>query len=80
MPDRSPTTLSGTPRFVEYDRIDAAEIDDGALRLYRRRGLFGLLRRQDIFHPAGEWLTFKLHPSGKCQVTVAWRDLVERVL
>jgi hypothetical protein len=57
--------------YAEYDRVDATEIDrDGNLRLYRRRGPFGLLRRQDIFHPRGEWLTYMVHPSGKCTVTI----------
>lgn len=65
MPDR---------RFVEYDHIDAMEADDGALRLYRRRGLFGVLRRQDVFHPPGEWMTVMWHPSGKVQVTLARRN------
>jgi hypothetical protein len=59
-------------RFVEYKRIAATEIDhEGNLRLYRRRGLFGILRRQDVFHPAGEWYGFMVHPNGTCSVTVA---------
>jgi hypothetical protein len=57
--------------YVEYDRIDAMEADGGALRLYRRRGPLGLLRRQQVFHPRGEWLTVMWHPSGKVQVTLA---------
>lgn len=60
--------------FVEYKNVDATEIDrDGNLRLYRRRGLFGILRRQDVFHPAGEWHTYMVHPNGTCSVTVGCR-------
>lgn len=58
------------PSYPSYNRVDALERDaDGNLRIYRRRGPFGLLRRQQVFHPTGEWLTVLWHPSGRCQVT-----------
>lgn len=57
--------------YVEYAGVDATEVDrDGNLRLYRRRGLFGILRRQDVFHPRGEWRSYMVHPSGACTVTL----------
>lgn len=65
-------------KFASYDRIDAMESDDGALRLYRRRGLLGLLRRQDVFHSAGEWQTVLWHPSGRVQVTLTDRALTQQ--
>lgn len=60
-----------TPRTVSYKGVDAMERIDGTLRLYRRRGPFGLLRRQDVFHPEGEWLTAYWHPSGAVMVTLS---------
>lgn len=57
---------------VFYKAIDATEIkDDGSLRLYRRRGLFGVLRRRDVFHPAGEWWSVQLHKDGRCYVRLS---------
>ena len=47
--------MSGRRLSVTYPAVIAMRVDRaGNLRLYRR-GRFGL-RRQDIFHPASEWL------------------------
>ena len=60
---------------VVYKGISAVEVEaDGALRLYRRRGLFGLLRRQDVYHPAGDrWVHVLLTREGTCTVVLAER-------
>ncbi|HYE57143.1 MAG TPA: hypothetical protein VD948_01510 [Rhodothermales bacterium] len=61
------------PRTVDYSEIDAAEImEDGSLRLFRRRGPFRILRRQDIFHSRGEWESFTLNFGHHCTVRL-WR-------
>jgi len=68
------------PRSVFYKAVDAIEIEQtehwggkGALRLFRRRGPWGLLRRQDVYHPPGEWWSVELHKDGRCYVTLAER-------
>lgn len=54
---------------VHYDDVDAlAREEDGALRILRRRGPFGLLHR-DIFHPAKDrWREAVLGRDGGCVV------------
>jgi hypothetical protein len=57
--------------WIEYDHIASAVVDVGGnLRLGRRRWHIWPSTRQVVFHPEGEWMTFMLHPSGKCTVSL----------
>lgn len=79
LPDRCEgDDVAPREREVFYKAVDAIEIDcgsykhdNGALRLYRRRGPWNLLRRQDVFHPPGEWWSVRLHKDGRCYVRLA---------
>lgn len=56
-------------RTVEYEGIAQAGSDAaGNLRLYRRGRL---VKRQAVFHPAGEWSSYHVHENGCAVVHLA---------